>query len=90
MVSVWAKKYCPHVEEHVNLAVPATLNMETSCSISECENKTENWICLKCHAICCPRHANGHMAAHGVSSQHHIACGFGDLSFWCYQCNIFL
>jgi uncharacterized UBP type Zn finger protein len=56
----------------------------------QCDNASENWLCLQCHGFRCGRFARGHARAHFASTGHSIACGLEDLSFWCYSCESYL
>ena len=64
---------------------------EVTCSIDGC-NETECWLCLKCHKILCGRYGNQHMMLHCIetNTEHCMAMGIKDLSFWCYKCENYI
>mmetsp|Transcript_26308 Transcript_26308/g.84154 ORF Transcript_26308/g.84154 Transcript_26308/m.84154 type:complete len:128 (+) Transcript_26308:1895-2278(+) len=41
--------------------------------------------------VLCGRYVAGHMKAHCEGSgEHHIACSYRDLSFWCFACDSYV
>eukprot|EP01083_Nonionella_stella_P078698 215514_1 len=92
----WAEALdsCSHVVQSVSIPdnidnIP-DLSQNVECSVSGCAFK-ECWLCLGCHTIYCGRYGAGHMASHSnAHSNHCIALGIGDLSFWCYQCDSYI
>jgi len=86
---------CPHVdaikEELSQLTVDEAKGILSqaakSCTWKGCNNKKENWVCLKSRRVLCGRFANKHMVLHNKkATEHHITMGTADLSFWCYGC----
>eukprot|EP00923_Selenidium_pygospionis_P009258 GHVN01015848.1.p1 GENE.GHVN01015848.1~~GHVN01015848.1.p1 ORF type:complete len:159 (-),score=35.48 GHVN01015848.1:131-607(-) len=76
--------WCPHLKDHVSPDSPPTISLTLPCEI--CDNKGENWMCLKCHGVFCSRYVNEHMMLHGAEMEHLMCISFSDLSVWCYGC----
>jgi uncharacterized UBP type Zn finger protein len=85
---------CPHiVEELASNAFQFVKNIELSTSklqCKECEDQSENWLCLVCKEVHCSRYVKGHMAEHNSSTNHVIGLSFSDGSFWCYSCDSYI
>mmetsp|Transcript_26302 Transcript_26302/g.84123 ORF Transcript_26302/g.84123 Transcript_26302/m.84123 type:complete len:89 (+) Transcript_26302:1895-2161(+) len=46
---------------------------------------------MQCMQVLCGRYVAGHMKAHCEGSgEHHIACSYRDLSFWCFACDSYV
>ena len=63
LFAVQPLKECPHCvpEEHItSIDQFSEINITDPCK--NCDNKTENWICLKCKQIGCSRYVNSHMS----------------------------
>jgi len=78
---------CPHVNDNIKLEGLMELSQNLVEKCSQCDEKTENWLCLTCHKGFCGRYAKKHMVAHVEEAKHMLACGVRDLSFWCYACD---
>eukprot|EP00759_Apiculatamorpha_spiralis_P041207 PhF_6_TR39823/c0_g1_i1/m.59217 len=78
---------CPHTPQ-VHLAPSQVVDIGAPCAT--CGNAGENWMCCTCGVTLCGRHVNGHMVEHNTTTGHPIACGFMDISFWCYTCEQYL
>ena len=91
MYAVTPKDDCPHVTA-ANLAedyaIYNSIKVDSICG--DCDNTTENWVCLKCGIVKCSRYVNEHMLMHALESCHAIALSFSDLSFWCYHCESYI
>mmetsp|Transcript_32200 Transcript_32200/g.62982 ORF Transcript_32200/g.62982 Transcript_32200/m.62982 type:complete len:589 (+) Transcript_32200:70-1836(+) len=88
-----AKFSCPHAKQSINLSLLAKSNvhpMKNTCSVSECGNTEENFVCTTCAAVFCGRWRHAHMVQHNKETGHNISLGFADLSFWCYGCDSYL
>ena len=96
------KNHCPHVTQAIDIPldiasklIPISIfngnNGNVTCSVPDCD-KGECWLCLKCHQIFCGRYGNQHMIMHYISTQteHCMAMGINDLSFWCYKCENYI
>ena len=94
--------YCEHVEDAIDIPLDIAVrlkgismengkNGDVICSMDGCD-KGECWLCLKCHKVLCGRYGNQHMITHYVSTQteHCMAMGVNDLSFWCYKCENYI
>ncbi|XXQ33483.1 Zn-finger in ubiquitin-hydrolases protein [Plasmodiophora brassicae] len=98
---VEARRTCPHVQEHVAVAPDdddddderkdggAADRRCRSCAAAG-GDLAEPWVCVRCWATHCGRYVHGHARAHAISAGHQIACGWADLSFWCYACDAYL
>eukprot|EP01084_Bolivina_argentea_P135537 238809_1 len=89
-----ARDSCPHVDESITIPDTADkipdLSENITCSVSECNFK-ECWLCLCCHNIFCGRYGAGHMMKHYQQNTNHcLALGVGDLSYWCYKCDSYI
>ncbi len=78
--------YCPHLTEVKPLQNPIDVN--SPCK--ECNDTTENWICLTCQNVYCSRFRNSHMVEHFNTTQHSMVLSYSDLSVWCYTCDAYL
>ncbi|KAK4306266.1 hypothetical protein Pmani_021889 [Petrolisthes manimaculis] len=76
--------WCPHLEQVQPL--PST-GLTTSDACHECQDHSENWVCLTCYKVLCGRFVNEHMIFHGVTEQHYMVLSYSDLSVWCYACD---
>ncbi|VEL33868.1 unnamed protein product [Protopolystoma xenopodis] len=56
----------------------------------ECDNRSENWVCLTCYQVFCGRFARGHMLRHHSTTSHPMAMSYSDLSAWCYDCDAYV
>lgn len=89
------KRDCPHLKPSEVQALVEFLTKINTKHFSEfacaqCDDKSENWICLECQSLQCSRYVNSHMVAHNASTQHPIALSFSDSSFWCYKCESYI
>jgi hypothetical protein len=89
--SVTPKTDCPHFSSHVVMGIiqkvaPAYQN--NACK--NCNDKSENWLCLTCGDTFCSRFVQGHAKVHYKESGHDIVLSFSDLSLWCYQCDEYI
>eukprot|EP01084_Bolivina_argentea_P162118 282153_1 len=90
-------KQCSHVINGIGIRksdndIP-DLTQQLQCNETNCTINTENWLCLCCYKVFCGRYGNKHMISHFNNSnnkEHCIALGIGDLSFWCYKCDMYL
>lgn len=91
MYAVTPKDDCPHVNE-LNLAADYSIfhNIKVDSICTDCDNTSENWVCLKCGIVKCSRYVNEHMLMHALESTHALALSFSDLSFWCYHCESYI
>ena len=91
---VYPKTDCPHLLpsqiNSLNLLLEDKKDIILSNSCSECQDQSENWLCLECHLISCSREVKGHMAKHNTETSHSIALSFFDGSFWCYNCDSYI
>jgi len=54
----------------------------------DCQDKGENWICLKCGSVFCSRFIKGHCSDHYTHNVGHPICvSISDFSVWCYACD---
>ena len=91
MYAVSPKKDCPHLTPEyleTDLAAYSAVTMTSPCT--SCDNRGENWCCLKCASVLCSRFVKGHMLAHYEEVHHALAISFSDLSFWCYLCDSYV
>ncbi|KAG7171304.1 histone deacetylase 6-like [Homarus americanus] len=87
MFAVIPATWCPHLEE----VKPVPRNgLKTSSPCEECQDPTENWICLTCYKVLCGRFVNEHMMMHGLMEEHKMVLSFSDLSVWCYACDVYV
>lgn len=83
-----AKYTCSHAAKSVTLRKLRGLCVNDPCAV--CGLKGENFVCLSCGIVLCGRWRSAHMLKHATETGHQIACGFQDLSFWCYGCDGYL
>ena len=98
------KNHCPHASQAIDISLDVPFatqlqkismnngnNGNVICSIDGC-NEEECWLCLKCHKILCGRYGNEHMMLHcaETNTEHCMAMGIKDLSFWCYSCENYI
>ncbi|KYQ92793.1 NAD(+)-dependent deacetylase [Tieghemostelium lacteum] len=85
---------CKHLQvEEFEKCVDLNVFQENDLTIptcSQCNDKSENWICLQCGVVSCSRHVNGHAGVHFETTQHPISASFSDHSFWCYACDTYV
>ncbi len=81
--------YCPHLE-YVKEQTQIKYDISKPCSIYDCGEPSENWICLTCNKIYCSRYINNHMVEHYEKLRHPMALSFSDLSVWCYECDSYV
>lgn len=91
MFAVHPKDDCPHVGEldvsgFSNKLVEALLNVPCK----DCQDTSENWVCLHCEDSYCSRYVGGHMAAHNENTGHAVALSLSDASVWCYSCDSYI
>ncbi len=96
---------CPHLASSLPSALPSLdwINFSsTTCSIPECTNSLELWLCLTCFSPFCGRFALSHSSAHSKpdfsasdpaacsalsESAHPLVLSLADLGCWCYRCD---
>lgn len=83
MFAVEPRPWCPHLESVQPLPARG-MNVHKACE--DCEDATENWVCLICYRVLCSRFVNEHMMHHASAEQHLLALSCSDLSVWCYGC----
>eukprot|EP00696_Hemimastix_kukwesjijk_P014529 gnl/Hemi2/28544_TR9457_c0_g1_i1.p1 gnl/Hemi2/28544_TR9457_c0_g1~~gnl/Hemi2/28544_TR9457_c0_g1_i1.p1 ORF type:complete len:458 (-),score=132.97 gnl/Hemi2/28544_TR9457_c0_g1_i1:220-1593(-) len=86
------KEDCPHLAAHLS-AHPIRLGTAQSAlaaGCAECEDTSENWICMQCHDVFCSRYVKEHMMVHSATSEHLIATSLRDLNTWCYGCSSYI
>ncbi|KAF7233372.1 hypothetical protein EG68_06928 [Paragonimus skrjabini miyazakii] len=79
--------WCPHLTS-VHNNPDWTPDVHGPCS--QCDNQTENWVCLTCYSVYCSRYANSHMMEHFSTTRHPLVLSFSDLSSWCYECESYV
>jgi len=81
------KSDCPHTASiRLDVDIPPP---DASCE--SCGDVSESWTCMQCMQVLCGRYVAGHMKAHCEGSgEHHIACSYRDLSFWCFACDSYV
>lgn len=86
--SVIPKEDCSHIKESF---VELQGKVEVRGSCKECQDKSENWLCCKCHQVFCSRYVNQHFANHfEIDNEHCIGISFSDLSVWCNKCESYI
>jgi len=80
---------CPHVDEFVHSSDGISEGFRSN-SCFKCNDKTENWYCLKCGQVFCSRYVNSHGVNHYDETGHAILMSFTDLSTWCYLCDYYI
>lgn len=87
---------CPHIKdamdiEKVNNFFENAIDIEMLHEKCEdCEEKSENWLCVSCFDLFCSRYKNQHMKLHYESIGHCIGFSLSDASFWCFTCDSYI
>ncbi|KAG5473605.1 hypothetical protein LSCM4_03675 [Leishmania orientalis] len=92
------KPQCPHLVCLEQLETPFTVCPPTSddkCSVEGCECRVNNWMCVTCGAIGCPRPeagGKGHALEHYKLSRHPSCVKLGTITaqgadYYCYACD---
>lgn len=88
------KRNCKHLNENILVSLNQFFSDRKDIIIlntcENCQDQTENWICLDCSKIFCARSVKAHMLDHNHESKHYIALSFSDGSFWCYGCDSYI
>ncbi|KAK8746020.1 hypothetical protein OTU49_017225, partial [Cherax quadricarinatus] len=84
MFAVVPRTWCPHLEE-INRVPSSGLNTANPCE--ECQDSSENWVCLTCYKVLCGRFVREHMLMHSLTEEHKMVLSYADLSVWCYACD---
>ncbi|XP_071547214.1 uncharacterized protein HDAC6 isoform X2 [Panulirus ornatus] len=87
MYAVVPVKWCPHLEQVKY--VPGS-GLRTASPCEECQDPSENWVCLTCYRVLCGRFVREHMLMHGLTEEHYMVLSFSDLSVWCYACDVYV
>ncbi|XP_076053921.1 histone deacetylase 6 isoform X2 [Oratosquilla oratoria] len=88
MFAVVPLSWCPHLETAVQPVPSSGINTRLPCE--ECQDPSENWICLTCYKVLCGRYVQEHMLLHAVTHEHYLTLSFSDLSVWCYACDSYV
>lgn len=92
--AVSPKTDCPHLKEeyieNLKKLLSESENLITSNSCEECQDQSENWVCLVCSKVYCARAVKSHMVSHNEKTNHDIVLSFSDGSFWCYVCDSYI
>jgi uncharacterized UBP type Zn finger protein len=78
---------CVHID---NIESFSSEDLEKKCynpGCVSCEEKKENWMCLKCGKLFCGVKKNGHMKDHYFESGHCLFIYLTNFNFWCFKCN---
>ncbi|XP_071809445.1 histone deacetylase 6-like isoform X3 [Asterias amurensis] len=81
--------WCPHLDSHV-LPNPPSMPISSSDPCLECQDTSENWVCLHCYKVLCGRYVNEHMLFHSIDTSHLMVLSYADLSVWCYGCDSYV
>ncbi|KPA80635.1 putative Ubiquitin hydrolase [Leptomonas pyrrhocoris] len=92
------KPQCPHLVCLEQLPSPFTAGPPTSddvCSVEGCDCSVNNWMCVTCGAIGCPRAeagGNGHAKQHYALTGHPASVKLGTVTeqgadYYCYACD---
>ncbi|RHW73740.1 ubiquitin hydrolase [Trypanosoma brucei equiperdum] len=93
----FTRPQCPHLvclEQQPSPFSPAPSHMET-CVVAGCGCQTDNWMCVTCGAVGCPRPevgGRGHALEHHNTTQHPVVVKLGTITpsgadFYCYSCD---
>ena len=92
--AVAPKRNCPHLDDKImtnlNLLISEKKDLIASNTCEDCQDKSENLLCLICFKIFCSRLVKEHMVNHNIQTKHNIVLSFSDGSFWCYDCNSYI
>ncbi|KAM3967446.1 LOW QUALITY PROTEIN: histone deacetylase 6 [Aphomia sociella] len=88
MFAVIPLPWCPHLESLY--AIPSDIKFEQGTKCVDCEETSENWVCLDCYVTACGRSINGHMQEHHATSLHALVLSLLDLSVWCNFCDAYV
>ncbi|KAK7073763.1 Histone deacetylase 6 [Halocaridina rubra] len=87
MYAVVPLEWCPHLTQVTDVPVSG---LKTSQPCEECQDHSENWVCLTCYKVLCGRFVNEHMLMHGITNEHYMVLSLSDLSVWCYSCDAYI
>ncbi|EPY26229.1 cysteine peptidase, Clan CA, family C19 [Strigomonas culicis] len=99
MGAAFVKPQCPHLICLEQAASPFAAGVvpssESKCSVNGCECRSNNWMCLTCGAIGCPRPESGgqgHALRHYKETGHPASVKLGTVTpggadFYCYSCD---
>ncbi|XP_063548311.1 histone deacetylase 6 [Cydia strobilella] len=88
MFAVIPLPWCPHIDGLSEL--PSDVKFEQGLKCSQCDERSEVWVCLHCYIRACGRSVNAHMESHYASSSHPLVLSLSDLSVWCYECDAYV
>eukprot|EP00698_Gefionella_okellyi_P009590 TRINITY_DN2453_c0_g1_i2.p1 TRINITY_DN2453_c0_g1~~TRINITY_DN2453_c0_g1_i2.p1 ORF type:complete len:634 (+),score=101.04 TRINITY_DN2453_c0_g1_i2:87-1904(+) len=86
-VGVVPKMQCPHLA-HMIAPWPADFRPAAGCV--QCNDTTENWVCVMCYQTLCSRYVNKHMGLHANAVGHCLAVSQSDNSVWCFECDSYV
>ncbi|KEG14631.1 putative ubiquitin hydrolase [Trypanosoma grayi] len=88
---------CPHLVclEQLPISFTSEPSSTDKCVFDGCECRLNNWICMTCGAIGCPRKeagGSGHALQHHISTMHPVVLKLGTVTpsgadFYCYLCD---
>ncbi|ORC93459.1 putative ubiquitin hydrolase [Trypanosoma theileri] len=97
-VTGYMRPQCPHLICLEQLPSPfqtAPPSAMEKCSFENCDCRTNNWMCMTCGAVGCPRKEAGgsaHALQHYFETQHPVVVKLGTVTpsgadFYCYICD---
>lgn len=80
---------CPHFENHFcPCEDQSSLSSKSLCG--QCQDGSDNWVCLTCYVIGCGRFAGGHLRDHYYTTGHSLVFSLNQKSVWCFECSDYM